>query len=256
MDLHFRVYGDGHPLIILHGFLGASGNWHTLSRSVFAEHYRVFAVDQRNHGRSPHSNVFDYETLADDVLRFMDSQGIERSHLLGHSMGGKVAMHVAARYSDRIGRLIIADISPRAYDELHEEILDALAAVDPSGFSERDDIDRALAEYIPSSAIRMFLLKNLAHDREAGAYSWQMNLEVLRKNYPLINEALPEDALFEGPTLFIRGDRSAYVPDEDRELIARHFPLARIVTLKNAGHWLHAEQPDAFGKTVLAFLNR
>jgi esterase len=254
MDLHYKAYGEGTPFLILHGFLGASGNWHTLSRNVFAQHFRVLAIDQRNHGRSPHSDVFDYETLATDVLRFMDKHDIDRTHLLGHSMGGKTAMHVATRYPDRVDRLVIADISPRAYDERHLEILDALAAIDPAKYADRNEIDEALSEYIRSKAIRLFLMKNLTIDRDSGSYDWQMNLEVLRENYPLINEALPDDARFDGPTLFVRGDKSDYVPDEDRELILSHFPLARIVTLKAAGHWLHAEQPDAFGETVVSFL--
>lgn len=254
MNLHYREYGEGPPLLILHGFLGASGNWHTLSRNVFAEHFRVIAVDQRNHGDSPHSDVFDYETLADDILRFMDTHEVDRAHLLGHSMGGKTAMHVAIRYPERVDRLIVADIAPRAYDDRHNEILDALWEVEPEEYSDRESIDAALSQYIRFDDVRMFLMKNLALDKSSRRYSWKMNLETLRENYPLLNEALPDGAHFDGPTLFIRGDLSDYITDDDRTSIRRHFPASRIVTINDAGHWLHADQPDAFGQTVNAFL--
>lgn len=255
MHLYYKEYGHGTPLIILHGLLGSSGNWHTLSRNIFSDRYNVYAVDLRNHGRSPHSDRFDYEAMSDDVLRLMDDRGIDSAHVLGHSMGGKTAMHFATRHPDRVRKLIVADIAPRSYPGRHDEILDALHAVDPADFNEREEIDSALSEYLSSPGVRLFLMKNLMMDRETRKYTWQMNLPVIRNNYDRVNEALPEDAQFDGPTLFIRGDRSDYVTDEDRDGIRHHFPKANIVTLKNAGHWLHADQPDAFGKTVMAFLN-
>jgi esterase len=254
MNLHYKSYGEGHPLLILHGFLGSSGNWHTLSQNVFSEHYRVLAVDQRNHGRSPHSDVFDYEVLAEDILRFMDTHEVDDAHVLGHSMGGKVAMHLAIRYPERVSKLIVVDIAPRAYNELHTDILDALRDVKPEDYADRDEIDDALAQYIPHPRVRLFLMKNLTIDPKTKKYSWQINLESLRENYPLINEAIPEDGRYDGPTLFIRGDQSDYITDDDRPDIERHFPAARVTTVKNAGHWLHADEPEPFGRIVTAFL--
>lgn len=254
MHLFYKDYGHGTPLVILHGLLGASGNWHTLSRNIFSEQYRVYALDQRNHGRSPHSDRFDYEVMVGDLRQFMDEEGIQSAHLLGHSMGGKTAMHFATQYPGRVKKLIVADIAPREYPGRHDEILDALAAVDPARFEDRNDIDAALAEHIDSKPIRLFLMKNLTLDREAKQYRWQMNLPAIRANYDRINQALPADARFEGPTLFIRGARSDYITDEDRDLIRRHFPKATVVTLKDAGHWLHADQPEAFAETVMVFL--
>lgn len=254
MKLFYKEYGSGEPLIILHGLLGASGNWHTLSRNVFSEHFHVYTVDQRNHGRSPHGERFDYPAMANDVLELMDDQGIDAAHILGHSMGGKTAMFIATSHPDRVRKLIVADMAPRSYESGHDYILDALAHVDPADFESRDEIAAALGKHIGSPAVRQFLLKNLTLDKESGQYDWQMNLDAIRDNYDKVNVALPEDARFDGPTLFVRGDKSDYVSDADREEIEQHFPKAVITTVKDAGHWLHAEQPDVFGQTVTKFL--
>lgn len=253
MKLYYKQYGEeGPPLIILHGLLGAGGNWHTLSRDVFSEAYRVYAVDLRNHGRSPHSDVFDYPTMADDVQQLIEEEGLAPVHVLGHSMGGKVAMQLALRHADLVDRLIVADMAPKAYPPKHDEILEALRSLRLDQYESRKQIDRALSERIASRPIRQFLLKNLDYGGEQ--YRWKMNLDVIYENYDEVSAAIESSSTFDKPTLFVRGEQSNYIEDEDRDELRRYFPKARLVTLSGAGHWLHADQPEAFGRTVMEFL--
>lgn len=255
MQLHYQAYGEaGHPLLILHGLLGESGNWHTLGSRAFAEHFRVYALDQRNHGRSPHTDVFDYPSMAADVVAFMESQGLGSAHLLGHSMGGKTAMHVALAHPERVDRLVVVDMAPRAYRPHHAELLEALRSLDLASYSSRGEIDTALARQVPSAPIRQFLLKNLSYDKDTGTYRWQMNLEGIYHNYENLNAAVENHRTFEGPVLFVRGGNSEYVRDEDTAAIKNLFPEARIATVPGAGHWVHAEAPKAFAQIVTDFL--
>ena len=253
MELFYNQYGEsGPPLIILHGLLGANGNWHTLSRTTFQKIARVYAVDQRNHGRSPHADQIDYPTLAADLRDFIDRHELAPADLLGHSMGGKTVMQAALSYSDRVHRLIVVDMAPRAYPPEHEDLLEALARIDPQAYESRDAIDDALAEDVPSWRIRQFLLKNLDYDGET--YTWKMNLDAIRAHYNDITAAIPADATFEGPTLFIRGGESEYIADADLEGIRERFPAAELVTIDDAGHWVHADAPEAFAEVVVDFL--
>jgi len=250
MELFYNSYGQtGPPLIILHGLLGSNGNWVTLSRTAFSDVARVYAVDQRNHGRSPHVDRIDYPSMAADVRAFIEQHELESAILLGHSMGGKTAMQTALSYPEVVDRLIVADMAPKAYAPRHVALLEALARIDPSAFDSRDDIDAALAEDVPSRPIRQFLLKNLDYDGEQ--YTWQMNLEAIRAHYDEINAALPRDATYDGPTLFVRGSESDYVSTDDLPDIRERFPAARLETIDGAGHWLHADRPDAFAEIVL-----
>ena len=253
MNLHYQAYGDGFPLLILHGLLGASGNWHTLSRTRFGRHFRTVAVDQRNHGRSPHSSVFDYAVMAEDVADLMAQRGLDAAHLLGHSMGGKTAMRAALDHPDKVEKLVVVDIAPKAYPPHHEPIFAALRGLDLSAHESRASIDAALAERIASRPVRQFLLKNLSHDG-AGSYAWQMNLEGIYAGYEAISGAVESETVFEGPVLFIRGANSDYVADEDLEAIQKNFPQARLETIEGAGHWIHADRPEAFADAVLDFL--
>jgi len=254
MELYFKKYGEsGPPLLILHGLLGASGNWHTLSQKRFSEHFQVYAVDQRNHGRSPHSERFGYAAMAEDVRDLIEREDLPPAHLLGHSMGGKTAMHAALRFPERVDRLVVADMAPRAYPPHHREILNALADLDLARHDERDSIDEALAERIPSKPVRQFLLKNLDYDSEGG-YSWKMNLDAISASYENVNAAVESDTPFEGPALFVRGEQSGYVMGDDEDDIRALFPQAEIVTVEGAGHWLHADEPQAFAGTVMDFL--
>ena len=251
MNLHFQEYGNGQPLVILHGLLGSLDNWHTVSRT-FAETLRVLAVDQRNHGRSPHSDVLTYDAMADDLTELLDHLKIPSVHLLGHSMGGKTAMQFALNHPGRVDRLIIVDMAPREYPRLHDELLDALASVDLSAATSRQQVDDELSKRIPDFAVRQFLMKNLARD-SAGAFTWKADLQAIRRNYAEIAREIASEQPFPGPTLFVKGDRADYVLDSDVPFIKRLFPNAQVVGV-NAGHWIHAEAPTVFAEIVLSFL--
>ncbi len=253
MELYYQDYGSGPPLIILHGLLGAGGNWHTLSRTAFAPHFHVFAVDQRSHGRSPHAEPLSYAAMASDVRDFMDQRGLASAHVLGHSMGGKTAMQTALSYPEHVDRLVVVDMAPKAYPPHHTVLIDALRGLDLAQYDDRRVIDAALAEEIPSTSMRQFLLKNLAYDG-AGGYTWQMNLEAIHRHYDRIIEGLEEGA-FDGPALFVRGGASDYVADADLPQIRKYFPRAELKTIDGAGHWVHAERPEALAEAVLAFLH-
>jgi pimeloyl-ACP methyl ester carboxylesterase len=255
MELHFNSYGsDSLPaLIILHGLLGSSENWHSFGQR-FGEHFHTFALDARNHGRSPHSDQFNYHVMAEDVVEFMMQQGVSSASLLGHSMGGKTAAVTALLHPEFVDKLIVVDIAPRSYKAHHDQVFDALTSLDVSASRYRKDIDEALALKIPEIPVRHFLMKNLARN-ESGGFQWKMNLEVIEKNYARINEELPCDKQFNKPTLFIRGSKSGYIQMDDLPVISRLFPKAEIVTIKNAGHWVHVDASEEFSNTVLNFLS-
>jgi esterase len=252
MQLHFQTCGHGAPLLILHGLFGSLQNWQTISRRL-SEHFQVFALDQRNHGASPHSPEMDYRVMAEDVLEFLESQRLERANLLGHSMGGKTAMMFSLLYPQRVDKLICADIAPRAYPPHHNQILEALIALDLHSFRNRGDVEAALAPAIPVRAVRQFLLKNLAHN-PSGGFSWKLNLRAIQENYSWLNDALPGDRPSDRPALFLRGQASDYILDTDWPLIQRLFPRAELVTIPAAGHWLHADAPEPFLEAVRNFL--
>ncbi|NOY76848.1 MAG: alpha/beta fold hydrolase [Calditrichaeota bacterium] len=253
MKLHFKKYGrGGTPLLILHGLLGSLDNWHTLAQKL-SETGTVFTLDLRNHGHSPHSEVFTYEAMAADVLEFMDDQKIPSAVLLGHSMGGKVAMWVAGQHPERVKKLISADMGVKRYSGGHDEILDALREFPISQITSRKEADALLAQKISDPAVRQFLLKNLSRKREGG-FTWRINLPVILQNYENLLLPLPDSLRFEKPVLFIRGERSPYIREDDFPHIRRHFPLAEIRTIPHAGHWLHAEAPTEFLKIVKEFL--
>ena len=254
MQLHFRTYGEGFPLIILHGLLGSLDNWQPLSRKCGA-HFKVFAVDQRNHGCSPHSDEFGYDVMSQDLLEFMETHGLAGAHLLGHSMGGKTAMHFALRHPDRVGKLVVVDIAPRAYPPRHAATFEALLALDLKAFHQREQIDAALAGAVPEAGLRQFLLKNVRRD-SAGAFRWKVNLRSIFGNFHHLNAALASDRRFPRPALFVRGEKSDYVRDADADLIRRNFPQAEIQTIPGAGHWVHADAPELFLKLVVDFLGR
>lgn len=252
MDLNYKTFGKGHPLLILHGLFGTLDNWQTLGKEL-AEDYMVYLIDQRNHGRSPHLDEMNYPAMAGDLKQFMEDNWIYETHVLGHSMGGKAAMQLALQYPDMVDRLIVVDIAPRRYPRSHEEIFEALRSLQLEEIDSRSDAEEALRADIKDKGIRQFLLKNLRRTKEEG-YAWKMNLDALYQNYDDILAAIETHEPFTGPTLFIRGGRSNYIHDEDRVDIQKLFPNARIETIEGAGHWVHAEAPDRMLQLIRDFL--
>ena len=250
--LHSKILGQGEPLLILHGFLGMSDNWKTLGNK-FSKKYEVHLIDQRNHGRSFHSNDFNYELLVEDLLNYIDSHQLEKVNLIGHSMGGKTVMNFAVNYPEKVKKLIVADISPRFYSAHHQQILDGLGAVNFSKQKSRKEIEEVLSDYISEVGIRQFLLKNV-YRTSKDQFGYRFNLDALVDNYDEVGVALPSLTQFNGETLFLRGENSGYIDDNDKNLIEAHFPKTRTVTVKSAGHWLHAENPADFYDYVVSFL--
>lgn len=252
MKLYYRKLGDGPPLVILHGLLGSSDNWFTLGRR-FAQEHRVFLVDLRNHGRSPHSPIFNFRAMAGDILQLLHDEALAQARVLGHSLGGKVAMTLALEHPDVVEKLVVVDIAPRAYAPAHLPFISAMAQLDFSQIRNREQADAALAPHVPDPTIRAFLLKNLRR-LDNGRYSWKVNLKALQENLEEIYQPVSATVPFTGPTLFVRGARSDYIREEDKKLILKLFPSARIVTISKAGHWVHAENPEEFYQVVRDFL--
>ncbi|WP_271856394.1 alpha/beta fold hydrolase [Patiriisocius marinus] len=253
MILHSQIIGEGTPLIILHGFMGMGDNWKTLGNRFAEEGYQVHLVDQRNHGRSFHSDVFTYESMANDLLKYIDHYNLESISLLGHSMGGKTAMQFACEYPHRVHKLLVADIGPKAYPQHHQDILKALSLLDFNTLKTRKEADGVLSNYIRDLGTRQFLLKNL-YWVEKGVLGLRVNLEVVTKEIAEVGKSLNQSFVFEKETLFLRGSKSGYIEDVDELLILKQFPKSKIVTVANAGHWLHAENPDEFYLFVMNFL--
>ncbi len=254
MKLYYHFTGHGHPLVILHGLFGSGDNWYTLS-NFFGEKYKVLAVDQRNHGRSPHSDVFNYKVMADDLNDLLIHEGISATYVLGHSMGGKTAMQFALSYPEKVDKLIVVDIAHRAYPPQHDKIFEALFALKLHRYKMRAELDSALSEHIPDYAVRQLLLKNVARD-EAGNFKWKMDVRAIHKNYDGINREIRSETPFRKPALFIRGSRSRYILEDDLPGIKSIFPSAEFATIEGAGHWVHAEAPQKFAQSVMEFLSR
>ncbi|WP_047548108.1 alpha/beta fold hydrolase [Psychroserpens sp. Hel_I_66] len=253
MKLHSQIIGKGKPFVILHGFLGMSDNWKTLGNKFGDAGFEIHLVDQRNHGRSFHSEDFNYEVLSKDLKTYCEDHDLEDIILLGHSMGGKTAMLFATEFPKLVSKLLIADISPRFYPTHHDAILEGLSSLDFQELKSRGAADKQLSKYVQEAGTRMFLLKNL-YWIEKGKLALRINLDVLKEHVSEVGEALPIHSKFEKPTLFLRGDKSEYVMPTDEKLIKQHFPLAEIKTIRNAGHWLHAENPEDFYDAVINFI--
>jgi esterase len=253
MKLHFREYGEGAPLIILHGLFGSSDNWLTQAK-LFAPHYKVYTIDQRNHGLSPHSDDFDYRFMADDLLEFIEDHQIKDPIVIGHSMGGKTAMNFAVAHPNKLSKLIVVDIAPRAYNLEHYTIAEGLKAIDLAALSSRNDADDALSKHIEETDVRQFLLKNLQRKPEGG-FSWKINLKVISEKLGNVGVDLLYKGMFEKPTLFIHGKRSNYVTEKDWPRITEVFPNAILETL-DTGHWVQAEKPQEFVDVVSKWLNK
>ncbi len=230
-------------------------NWQTIAKKL-AEHYTVYILDQRNHGRSPHLPDFTYQLLAEDLQQFMETNWIYEAHVIGHSMGGKTAMQFALSYPDMVSKLVVVDIAPKQYQAGHQAIFEALTSIDLPHITSRKEATIQLEQKIKEPSTLQFLLKNLTRNKE-GQYEWKMNLSVLHEQYDtILDNVLLEDLPFEKPTLFVRGGQSNYVLDSDKEAVQVLFPSAAITTIPNANHWVHATAPEEFLKLVRLFLNR
>jgi pimeloyl-ACP methyl ester carboxylesterase len=254
MELNFKVFGNGQPIIILHGMFGTLDNWQGIAKKL-AVHYMVFIVDLRNHGRSAHSANFSYEIMSEDLRLFMENNWIYKAHIIGHSMGGKVAMHFASEYPEMIDKLIVVDIAPKTYQGNHQTIFKALLDLNPAELSSRKEASTKLAEWIDDAAVRQFILKNLYLHKTTERYTWRMNLEVIHRSYEHILSNSLDDAQFDGPTLFVRGERSDYIQLNEWSLCQSYFPNAQLSSIAKAGHWVHAEQAQSFLNVVNTFLN-
>ena len=250
MKLHFKQLGQGKPLVILHGLFGFSDNWQTHAKKL-AEYFQVTIVDLRNHGHSPWSEEFSYGLMVQDLQELFKDLNIESPILLGHSMGGKLAMHYDAAFPNFLEKIIVVDMGVKAYPPHHAHILAAIHAIDLSEMSARSEAEAILKTFIDSDGIRQFLLKNLYWE-EKGKLAWRVNFPVLEASMPDILSALPAHESFT-PALFIRGLLSNYILDDDMERIEAYYPDVQFASIANAGHWVHAEAPEAFIDAVLSF---
>lgn len=252
IELNAKTFGQGPALIILHGLFGSLDNWVTHAR-ILSSDFTVILPDQRNHGKSPHSEVWDYPAMAEDLADLMDSHGIFQAHLLGHSMGGKTAMQFAAAYPERIDRLVVADMAPKAYPRHHDQIIQTLLSLDLQTIATRQEAESAMKPGIPEEFVRQFLLKSLGRSEDL-KFAWKFNLPVISRDYEKILEPVTLDTPFTRPTLFVSGSRSHYVLPDDQPLIRAYFPSSTFLKIEEAGHWLHADQPEAFIAAVRDFL--
>jgi pimeloyl-ACP methyl ester carboxylesterase len=251
MKLHCERLGSGPPLVILHGLLGSGDNWQGLAK-LWAPDFTVLVPDLRNHGRSPHSDDATFASMAADIQALIENEEFSQVTVLGHSLGGKVAMQLAMDFPERVQSLIVVDIAPKAYPPAHQALLEALLAVDLSRFTTRGEVDAVLAGSIPEPAIRQWLLKNLGRDA-AGVLSWKPNLPVLHKCLAELSDGFADLRQYPGPALFVAGGRSNYVQPEDTLLIKARFPQARLEVIPEAGHWVHVEAPGKLVEMVRQF---
>ncbi len=251
--MHVQASGAGPALLLLHGLFGSGNNWKRHAREL-AERYRVLLPDLRNHGRSPHAPSMDYRVMTDDLIGLFDAEAIDKVAVVGHSMGGKVAMALALTRPERVAALIVVDIAPVTYGRHLHGYIEAMRHMNLVGIGSRAEADQALASAVPEPMVRQFLLTNL--ERHTEHYHWRIPLDILADQMPLL-EGFPElTPSFAGPTLFIHGGRSPYVGEAHREIIRRLFPQAELACIPEAGHWLHVEAPEQFAELLEDFLAR
>jgi len=251
--LHSKILGQGMPLVILHGLLGMGDNWISLGRKYAENGFQVHLVDQRNHGKSFHSDEMTYEEMVQDLANYFKVHKFTKAHILGHSMGGKTAMNFALSYPGLVDKLIVVDIAPKYYAPHHHFIFEAIKHLDLSKYTSRKEVEKALLRYINNPDISQFILKNLGRD-QSGRFFWKANIPVLEEALDDLGEALPPQAIIKNDTLFIKGEQSPYITDRDLPLIQAHFPHSKNFIISKAGHWVHAEQPVQFYESSLKFL--
>lgn len=251
MKLFYRSSGQGTPLIILHGLFGSSDNWYSLAK-VFAEHFTVYQVDQRNHGQSPHSDEMNYGLLSEDLKDFITEHSLEKPVIMGHSMGGKTAMNFALKYPDMLSKMIVVDIVPKKYPVHHDSIIEGLQAIPITSVSSRNEADAILSKYVPQPDVRQFLLKNLSRKSEGG-FEWKINVAAIDSNIEKLGDGVIYSGKCDTPSLFIKGKKSNYYAPGDEALIKSIFSKAEFAQI-DTGHWVQAEKPEEFAKLVLNYL--
>ncbi len=255
MKLYYRKSGEGQPLIILHGLFGQSDNWNTLAKQFSEKDFEVYAVDQRNHGLSPHSDAWDYQAMSDDLHELITVNNLKDVVLIGHSMGGKTAMLYALQHPETLDKLIVADMAPKYYPPHHQLVLEGLNAVDFNLVKTRKEAEEEMSKHISDYGTKQFLLKNI-YWKDDGNLDWRFNLKVISANIETVGEATPADKSCSVSTLFLRGEKSNYVLDADLDLIHSVFPQSTLQTIPDSGHWIHAEKPKEFFDAVLEFIRR
>ena len=252
MKLYHKTYGEGDPVIILHGLFGMSDNWVSFAKKLAAD-YMVILVDLRDHGRSPHTSEFSYPLIVEDIAQFMEDNWIYEASIIGHSLGGKAAMQFCIDYDDLVNKLVVVDIGPGEYSGGHELIFESLSSIDLSQSKDRSEFEKILMESIGNIRIVRFLMKNLSREKKGG-FQWKMNLPLLKNSYPNILSGLKIDNPIEVPGLFIKGSDSDYLDQRNQKLITEYFSNYRIEEIDKAGHWVHVDQPDVLFKTIYDFL--
>lgn len=257
MNLHFRKYGSGHPLIILHGIFGISDNWVSFGKRIAEEGYEVYILDQRNHGRSPHHYAFNYYALVEDLVEFIEQQELRDPIILGHSMGGKVAMRYTLENPHDVSALIVVDTSMRTYvsHTYHRQLIDAMKSVDFNAMRSRQDVENHLESMINSPRIRQFLMKNLFW-KEKDLLGWRINLDTIDLNLDSMYDGVFYSSIFNKPSLFVKGGESDYIIEEDIPDIKKNFPNMDLVTIESGTHWVHADAPEEFYSLVSEFLKK
>lgn len=252
MKLYNRIIGDGEPLLIVHGLFGMSDNWINIAKQL-ADTHKCYLLDMRNHGRSPHTTDLKYDDMVEDIYEFLTDFGLKTVSLIGHSMGGLTAMKFAYEYPHRLDKLIIVDIAPKSYPVLHEDIIKGLCAIPVEKIKSRSEAEDILKKYVYSSRIRQFLLKNL-YRKDNEMYAWRINLQAIKNHATDIGRGITGTFKYDKNTLFIRGEKSDYILEEDKERISLLFPKATILDIPGASHWVHAEAPGQFAKAIKSFL--
>ncbi len=256
MKLFYRKYGEGQPLIILHGLFGISDNWVTIGRKL-AEKLEVYILDQRNHGQSPHSDVFNYYAMVEDLYEFIEEHQLYNPIIIGHSMGGKTAMNFALEHPAKVEKLIIVDMSVREYRarQIHLNIIEAMNTVDLTQIKSREEVGGILSQFIKVERIKLFILKNLYHINN-NKYGWRINIKGISDNLENVFKGVESSITFNKPALFIKGGLSDYILEKDYDLISTIFPQAEFETINNASHWIHAEKPNELCAAFSKFLEK
>ncbi|MBK8956651.1 MAG: alpha/beta fold hydrolase [Saprospiraceae bacterium] len=249
--LNSKQQGSGHVLIILHGLFGSLDNWQSMARKL-SEYFTVITLDLRNHGKSFHHPEMNYRVMADDLLEFIQTHQIPDCHLIGHSMGGKVILELIKREWQTQHKAMVLDISPKAYPNVHNEILHAMIQLPLNELNNRQELDQALSAFIKEFEIRQFILKNVDRN-ERGRFSWKLNLEALNRCYPEISKAIEIDHPIQNEICFVRGSRSPYILETDLEILKNTFIHSRFITIENAGHWIHVDQPDLLFQSIVDY---